>query len=401
VEINFTKRSIEALATPARGQRGVLYRDRQVRGLTITVYETGERTFAWYRKVRRYPTWRALGRFPDMTVEMARGRASEMNARLAEGKDPFEDEGLTFGTVYERYITEHLATEAKRPEREMAAARSRARHLVKWAGLPLNQLRGEDVTRLHGDLKARLGVFAANRTLQSLKAAINWSIEKKLFAGPNPASGIGIFKEPKRKRYLDPKELPRLFKQLNSSDTSDDLRDFVSLALFTGARRSDIARMRWEEIHLSATGQQFWTVSPETKGGEPYSIPLVSPALTILKERKRRQADEPDEVMKKRQAVWVFPSPASESGHLEDPKKGWTTLRKKAKIPDVRMHDLRRTLGSWQAAQGTSLLLIGKTLGHAEGSGATAIYSQVNLDPVRASVDGAVRAMLTAGRKGR
>lgn len=388
MQINFTKRKIESLPTPKA--RRALYHDTQVRGLMLSVQPSGERAFAWYRKVRRYPTWRTLGRFPDLTVELARGKASEANAKLAAGKDPFEDDSLTFGTVYERYITEHLGTEAKRPEREMAAARSRARHLVKWSGLPLNQLRSEDVTRLHGDLKARLGIFAANRTLQSLKAAINWSIDQKLFSGPNPAAGIGIFKEPKRKRYLDPKELPRLFKQLNSPETSDDLRDFVSLALFTGARRSDISRMRWEEIHLSATGQQFWTV-PDPKNSEPYNIALAPPAARILAERKRRNG----------KSEWVFPSPASESGHLEDPKKAWTTLRKKAKIPDVRIHDLRRTLGSWQAALGTSLPIIAKSLGHTPGSGATEIYSQLALDPVRASVNGAVKAMLTAGRKQR
>src|SRR5579863_1873703 len=124
MEINFTKRKIESLPTPKAGRD--LYHDAQVRGLVLTVQPSGERAFAWYRKVRRYPTWRTLGRFPDLTVELARGKASNMNARLAEGKDPFEDDGLTFGTVYERYITEHLGTNAKRPEREMAAARSHA-----------------------------------------------------------------------------------------------------------------------------------------------------------------------------------------------------------------------------------------------------------------------------------
>jgi integrase len=390
MEINFTKRKIESLPTPKTGRD--LYHDTKTRGLVLTVQPSGERSFAWYRKYRRYPTWRTLGRFPDLTVELARGKASKANAQLAEGKDPFEDEGLTFGTIYERYITEHLGINSKRPERAMAAARAHLRHLARWSALPINQLRREDIEKLHSDLKARVGVFGANRALQSIKAAINWAIDpKKLFAGPNPAAGVGIFEEPTRKRYLDPKELPRLFTALNSPETSDDLRDFVSLALFTGARRGDISRMRWDEIHLSATGQQFWTVSAETKSGEEYNIPLVPPAVRILAERKRRDG----------KSEWVFPSPNAESGHLEDPKRAWNRLRKKARIPDVRFHDLRRTLGSWQAGLGTSMPIIAKSLGHAAGSEATEIYSQLNLDPVRVSVGGAVRAMLTAGKKGR
>jgi site-specific recombinase XerD len=57
---------------------------------------------------------------------------------------------------------------------------------------------------------------------------------------------------------------------------------------------------------------------------------------------------------------------------------------------------LRRTLGSWQAADGASLSIIGKTLGHKNVS-TTAIYARLNLDPVRQSVNAATKAMLAAG----
>ena len=63
---------------------------------------------------------------------------------------------------------------------------------------------------------------------------------------------------------------------------------------------------------------------------------------------------------------------------------------------DLRLHDLRRTLGSWQAATGASLPIIGKSLGH-KSLAATQIYARLNLDPVRASINKATDAMLTAG----
>ncbi len=386
--LNFTKRSLESLEAPSAEDGRAIYHDTRERGLIFVVYPSGERSFVWYRKVRRRPTFRTLGPFPDLTIEQARGKASEMNARVAQGLDPFEPEGITFGVVYDRYIKEWLATEAKRPDHEMAAAEACKRYLAQWSGLPLSQLCSDDVVRLHGHLKEKHGVFAANRTLQYLKAAINWARRARLFGGNNPAAGVGIFKEPKRKRYLQPDELKRLFKTMNRSETSDDLRHFVSLALFTGARRNDLARMRWEQICMTATGEQFWAI-PDPKG-EPYNVPLTAPALRILAERRRERKDG---------NPWVFPG-AGKSGHLQDPKHGWTTLRRRAKIEDVRLHDLRRTLGSWQAAQGASLHIIGKSLGHADNSGATAIYSQLQLDPVRNSMKKAARAMLlTAGRR--
>jgi integrase len=76
-------------------------------------------------------------------------------------------------------------------------------------------------------------------------------------------------------------------------------------------------------------------------------------------------------------------------------KSAWGRITKRAGLDDVRPHDLRRTLGSWQAAAGVSLPVIGKSLGH-KNQATTAIYARLNLDPVRAAVDTAAAAMLAA-----
>jgi integrase len=64
-------------------------------------------------------------------------------------------------------------------------------------------------------------------------------------------------------------------------------------------------------------------------------------------------------------------------------------------MTDLRIHDLRRTLGSWQAKTGASLAIIGKSLNHKTHQ-ATAIYARLDLDPVRQSVNTATAAMLEA-----
>jgi integrase len=88
---------------------------------------------------------------------------------------------------------------------------------------------------------------------------------------------------------------------------------------------------------------------------------------------------------------WVFPGGGA-SGHLADPKKAWTRILTEAGIADLRIHDLRRTLGSWQAATGANSYIIGKSLGH-RSQQSTAIYARLNLDPVRESVNKATDAM--------
>ena len=91
---------------------------------------------------------------------------------------------------------------------------------------------------------------------------------------------------------------------------------------------------------------------------------------------------------------FVFPA-MSATGHMTPPKKRWQNLIKRCGIEDLRIHDLRRSLGSWQAITGASLVIIGKSLGH-KSAEATMIYARLNTDPVRASVSAATSAMLEA-----
>ena len=112
------------------------------------------------------------------------------------------------------------------------------------------------------------------------------------------------------------------------------------------------------------------------------TIHLPSAALEIL---KRRQGNDSD---------FVLPGHGA-SGHLQEPKGAWKKILTSAGISDLHLHDLRRSLGSWMAAGGASLPMIGRQLGHHDVQ-TTAIYSRLNVEPVRVFVDGAVEAILKA-----
>ena len=141
--------------------------------------------------------------------------------------------------------------------------------------------------------------------------------------------------------------------------------------------------MHWSDINFS---RSEWLIK-ETKNGESQTIPLSSQAIDILKERS-----------KIRNSDWVFPSLSSKSGHIEEPKKAWKNLLDRAEIKDLRIHDLRRTLGSWQAATRANSYIIGKSLGH-KTQQTTAIYTRLNMDPVRESVARAADAMFAEVEK--
>jgi len=95
--------------------------------------------------------------------------------------------------------------------------------------------------------------------------------------------------------------------------------------------------------------------------------------------------------------LFVFPGPGK-TGHYAEPKSAWKRILEKAGIKNLRIHDLRRSLGSWQAATGANLSVIGKTLGH-KNTSTTAVYARLNLDPVRESMNKAAQAMLKTIKK--
>ena len=83
-----------------------------------------------------------------------------------------------------------------------------------------------------------------------------------------------------RERFLSGDELAHLFRAMKRpKNRIRDLVDFVKLALWTGARRSDVLSMKWEDLALV---DNTWRV-PMSKGGKPYLLPLVPEAVQILK----------------------------------------------------------------------------------------------------------------------
>ncbi len=188
------------------------------------------------------------------------------------------------------------------------------------------------------------------------------------------------FHETTRERFLNDKELKRLFRALASEP--EPFRSFFLLLLLTGARKGNVQAMRWQDVDLDS---RLWRIpNHQSKNREPLTVVLSPESVEILR-RRRAVVNGAD---------YVFPD-RGKTGHIVEPKSAWQHVVKRANLNDCRMHDLRRTLGSWQAAGGASLLIIGKSLGHKSES-ATRIYARLAVDPVRESVEKATTAMIAA-----
>src|SRR4051812_559195 len=87
MKLNFIRKALDALRAPA-GTPRVYHYDTAVRGLAFAVSPTGRKTFLLIRKINGRPERITIGRYPDLSIEQARGRASEMNAAIARGENP-------------------------------------------------------------------------------------------------------------------------------------------------------------------------------------------------------------------------------------------------------------------------------------------------------------------------
>lgn len=382
-EINFTKDSIDSLPLPLVGR--ITYHDthRLAAGLQLRITPTGAKTFCVFRRVRGGDPGRVtLGSYPEMTIDQARRQAGLINAAIAEGANPAAVKRAhkaerTFADLFSEYIKRH----AKPNKRTWKADEQR---YEQYLHKPLGNKKFAAIDRkiiasIHSSITLAGHPTVANRVLALISSVFGWAINAGL-GEKNPATGIKRNREVSRDRFLQGDELPRFFAAL-AEEANQTMKDYFLVSLLTGARRANVLSMRWADINFE---RAEWRIE-ETKNGTPQTVTLSPEVIEVLKARR------PESLY-----TFVFPG-AGKSGHLEEPKKGWQRILGRAELENLRIHDLRRTLGSWQAKTGASLTIIGKSLNH-KNVATTAIYARLDLDPVRDSVNTATAAMMSAGK---
>lgn len=395
---------IRAAAVPVEKAQ-IDYHFETPRGLTLRVSRGGKRSFYVLARMRAGKMIRQkIGDFPNVTPEQAKTKALDLLAKIASGEDPTAERRLIRGSeTLEAVLEQFLAN--KRSKRGGALSeRTRfdyrdvfERNCTSIAHKKLPEITSDDIVRIYHKVGKRSGA-QANKTRAMLSSLFAWAIKAKMVSH-NPVSEVGkAYVEESRDRFMCGDELKRFFEALGT--INEDLRDFFLLCLFTGARRSNVQEMRWEDIDFD---RAVWRIAL-TKNGTPQNVTLSPESIGILqgvKERAKGYSDlaEAEFLAGKisnniKDSSFVFPG-KGKTGHLVEPKKSWATLLKNAEIKNLRMHDLRRTLGSWQAITGASMAVIGKSLNQ-KSLEATQIYARLDLDPVRHSVQTATNAMLVA-----
>ena len=374
-----TQRRLADLMPPASGRRYVF--DAKTPSLAIMITEKGSKSWYLVKRVKGRPVRTRLGGWPDVNVEDARRLAADALGEIANGRDPHaERKGVrreaTLSDLWEQWLEIH-AKPHKRSWKE--DERMYAVYLAPLHRGRLGEITQAAVADLHVKIGRDRGHVQANRVLDLLGVLYRFA-EARGWQGKNPRTGVKKFRERPRERFLDGDEIRR-FVEAVAAEPDRTLRDYWLALLLTGARSGNVRRMRWDDLNFQ---RGLWRVGGEaSKTGEPMVLVLSPPVVRLL-ESRHGLIDSP----------WVFPRSDDPERHLARSYDQWYRLRKRAGVADLTPHDLRRTLGSWMAAGGMGLPVIGKALGH-QHHGSTQIYARLDTDPIKAAVNATTEAMLT------
>jgi integrase len=395
MRVKLTERFVK-LATSS-GRKSPIFMDDEVIGFGVQVRETGRKSFTLDytfegRRRRLY-----IGDFPDWSVVAARERAREVKRQIDQDLDPLavRDERRMAPTVkdlIERYLFEHvrrLAPDSASDYRSMMMTYV----MPVWGQRKVIDIRRSDVDELLAQIAQgrarphkvktkqkrlkplqppRPAPGRANRVGCAIRKMFNLAIRWEMRTD-NPAAGFIRNLENPQERFLDVTEIGRLSQVLNEHK-SHRMADVIRLLMLTGARRGEVLNATWDQFDLD---RAVWTKpAATTKQRKLHRTPLSCAAVQLLRTIRARTPEK---------CPWVFPGDAH-GKPVQEIKRFWHDVRKKADLTDVRIHDLRHTFASLLVSGGMSLPMIGKLLGHTQVQ-TTQRYAHLFDDPLRAGLN--------------
>jgi integrase len=125
----------------------------------------------------------------------------------------------------------------------------------------------------------------------------------------------------------------------------------VIVALNTGLRRGELFNLIWTDVDLR--DKRLTVQGQGSKSGNTRYVPLNDEALSTLEAWRNGTKNH----------GLVFPSPVT-GERLNNVRKSWGGIIRKAKIQKFRFHDLRHTFASKLVMAGVDLNTIRELLGH-------------------------------------
>jgi len=377
--IHLTKRTIDALPPVTSGQ--VLYRDTILPGFGLRA-GARSRTFFVEGQVERKTVRYSIGRYGPITPEAARKKALKTLSEMAEGRNPNGERKAKRAatmTVQEAF-DDFFDRRPLAPSSTDNYKRTIDIYLRDWRDKPIGEVSRRMVLDQHRKIAEENGPVTANNIFRHFRSVYNFTSAAHGELPPNPVSILTqarAWNPERRRRSVVPAHgLPKWWKAVHVEE--DYVRDFLLIALFTGMRRSEIARLRWEFIDLEG---RTLTV-PTTKNGDPLELPLSQFLFELL---LARRDNDPE-------AEWVFPG-RGETGHMVETKKFYARVTKTSGIR-FTLHDLRRTFVTIAESLDVPHYALKRLLNHRADTDVTGGYIVIDVERLRGPVERVAQRIL-------
>ena len=387
-ELKVTKRVVDTLSVEAKD---AVFWDRDMPGFGVRVYATGRKVYVVQSRGPGGPKRVTLGRHGELSTDEARKQAAHVIDCIKRGENlgpkPPEAE-LTVAGLAERFMRAYVKSHCKPSTAQAYRSVIDVRILPALSAMTLDEVGRAEVSALHHSLRETPAMANAALGLLSkmFKMAEAWGLTPP---GRNPCRGLRHYRVRSRERFLAPEEFRRLGRALKDLEAEGKAWPIavaaIRLLVLTGCRRSEILDLRWDDVDHT-TGE--FRLRDAKEG--PRMVPLTAPVKRVL-EGVPRSSDNP----------WVFHR-GNGKGRLGNLSYYWGTVRERAGLDDVRIHDLRHSYASRALALGESLSTIGKLLGHRHVV-STARYAHLMRDAEKAAakrVGESIGVHVTNGRMG-
>jgi len=371
--LRLTRRAIDELPHPEAGQ--IFYRDTALPGFGLRVGTQSKVYFA-EGQVNGRTRRTTIGRADVYAPEIARKKALALLGEMAEGHNPNEQKrndraaDVTLERAFLRFFESRTTLSTSTVDGYKRTVRL---YLNSWSKKPLAEITRQLVLKKHHDIAEKHGEVTANNTMRHLRSVYNFLAATEDEFPPNPvlilSQARAWYRERRRQTVVTALDLPLWWSAVMAEP--DYSRDFLLTTLFTGMRRSEVMKLRWENVDLRARTLHL----PTTKNGDPLNLPLSNFLAKLLTKRASLAGVSP----------WVFPGPGK-SGHLVETKKFLFRVTAGSGVK-FTLHDLRRTFITIAESLDVPHYALKRLLNHRANSDVTGGYIVINAERLRGPVE--------------
>ena len=344
------------------------YYDRH--GLYLRVSATGRRYWAQRITVRGHRRTLGLGRFPGVSLRVARAAALANQRVVRAGDDPFElrrrESVLTFAEAARR-VHSFWRPRWRSPRTAANWIRSLETHIFPAIGdRPISELAVCDLVAVLGPI-CSTRPYLARSLRQRIARVMLWAVAEG-HRTDNPAGDVlssvlpRVSAPPVHYAALPHADVGRALARLRAVPGYAAPRLVLELLVLTAARSGEVRGASWPEFDLAAS---TWTVPAERmKVGVEHRVPLSGAALGVLEQARTHSPG----------LSLVFPAKAGRSLH----DAVLSQLLRDLQVPAVP-HGFRSSFRDWCGETGVAREVAEACLAHVVGSKVEAAYARSDL----------------------